>query len=67
MKLCLPFRTILSVIGISSYKLAKFLVHKFSSITFNEFTVKDYFAFSEEIAHQNGKLFMGSLSCNRHK
>ena len=32
-----------------------------SSITFNEFTVKDTFAFAEEIVHQDGKLFMGSL------
>ena len=34
---------------------------KLSSITFNEFTVKDYFVFTEEIVHQDGKLFMGSL------
>ena len=44
-----------------SYKLAKFLVPKLSSITFNEFTVKDSFAFAQEIVHQDGKLFMGSL------
>ena len=42
-----PFRPILSAIGTSSYKLAKFLVPKLSSVTFNEFTVKDYFAFAE--------------------
>ena len=34
---------------------------KLSSITFNEFTVKDSFAFAEEIVHQDSKLFMGSL------
>ena len=34
---------------------------KLSSITFNEFTVKDSFAFAEEIVHQDGKLFMSSL------
>ena len=34
---------------------------KLSSITFNEFTVKDSFAFAEEIVHQDGKLFMRSL------
>ena len=28
---------------------------------FNEFTVKDSFAFAEKIVHQDGKLFMGSL------
>ena len=34
---------------------------KLSSITFNEFTVKDSFTFAEEIVHQDGKRFMGSL------
>ena len=34
---------------------------KFSSITFNEFTVKDSFAFAEETVHLDGKFFMGSL------
>ena len=58
---CPPFRPILFAIGNPSYKLAKFLVPKLSSITFNELTVKDSFAFAEEIVHQDGKLFMGSL------
>ena len=48
-------------IGTPRYRLAKFLVSKLSSITFNEFTVKDSFAFTEEIVRQEGKLFMGSL------
>ena len=48
-----PFRPILSAIGTPSYKLAKFLVPKLSSVTFNEFTVKDSFAFAEEIVHQD--------------
>ena len=56
-----PFRPILLAIGTPSYKLVKFLVPKLSSITFNEFRVKDSFAFAEEIVHQDGKLFMGSL------
>ena len=34
---------------------------KLSLITFYEFTVKDSFAFAEEIIHQDGKRFMGSL------
>ena len=55
------FRPVLSTIGTPSDKLAKFLVTKLSSITFNEFTVKDSFAFAEEILYQDGKLFMGSL------
>ena len=44
---CPPFRPILSAIESPSYKLAKFLVPKLSSITFNEFTAKDSFAFAE--------------------
>ena len=44
---CPPFRSVLSAIETPSYKLAKFLVPKLSSITFNEFTVKDSFAFAE--------------------
>ena len=58
---CPPFRPILSAIGTPSYKLAKFLVPKLSSIMFNEFTVKDSFAFAEDIVHQDGKLLMFSL------
>ena len=58
---CSPFRPTILAIGTSSYKLAKSLVNKISSITFNEFTVKVSFAFSEGIVHQDGKLFMSSL------
>ena len=54
--ICLPFRPILSAIGTPSYKIAKFLVLKLSSVTFNEFTVKDSFAFAEEIVYQDSKL-----------
>ena len=50
----------LSVIGVPSYKLAKCLVSKLSSITFNEFTVEDFFDFAKEVVHQDGKLFVGS-------
>ena len=60
-EVCPPFRPILSATGTPSYKLAKFLVPKLSSVTFNAFTVKDSFAFAEEIVHQDSKLFMGSL------
>ena len=58
---CPPFRPIVSVIGTPTHKLENFLMPKLSSIKFNEFTVKDSFAFAEEIVHQDGKLFMGSL------
>ena len=57
-----PFRPIISANGTPSYNLSKFLVPKPSSITFNEFTVKDSFAFASEIVHQSTKRFMSSLS-----
>ena len=56
---CPPFRPIFSAIGSPSFKLARFLVPRLSSITFNEFIVKDSFAFAEEIVHQDGKTFHG--------
>ena len=61
--ICPLFRPIpiLSAILTPSYKIPTFLVPKLSSIRFNEFTVKDYFAFAEEIVHQDSKLYMGSL------
>ena len=58
---CPPFRPIPLATGTPSSKLEKFLVPKLSSITFNEITVKDSFAFAEEIVDQDGTLFMGSL------
>ena len=58
---CSPFRPIPSAIGTPSYKLAKFLVPKLSSITLNQFIVKDSFSFAEQIVHQDSKRFMGSL------
>ena len=58
---CLPFRLILPAIGTPSNKLAKVLLPRISSVTFNEFAVKDSFAFAEEIVHQDGKIFMSSL------
>ena len=59
--ICPPFRPILSAIGTPSYEIAKFLVPKLSSITFNEFTVKDSFVFAEEIVHQDSKFCIGGL------
>ena len=58
-----PF-PIFSATEIPSDKLSKFFVPKLSSIKFNEFTVKDSFAFAEEIPQQADKLFMGSLDVN---
>ena len=54
-------RPILFAIETPSYKLAKSLVPKLSSIAFNEFTVKDSFAFAEGTVHKESKSFLGSL------
>ena len=58
---CPPFRPILSAIGTPTYKSAKYLVPKFTSVTANEFSVKDSFCFAEEIVNQNSNFIMGSL------
>ena len=55
------FAPILSAIGTPRYKLAKFLVPRLSSIMVGEFTLKDSFAFAEEVLHQDSKFFMDSL------
>ena len=58
---CLPFLFILSTINNPTYKLAKFLVPVLKSLTNNAYTVKESFAFVEEIVDQDSKFFMGSL------
>ena len=58
---CLPFRPILSAINTPTYKLAKFLVLIVKSLTSNEYTVKNSFAFAEEIVEQDSEFFMGNL------
>ena len=58
---CPPFQPILSAINTPTYKLAKFLVPILKSLTSNEYTVKDSFAFAEEIVEQDSEFFMGSL------
>ena len=58
---CPPFPPILSAINTPTYKLAKFLVPILKSLTTNEYTVKDSFAFAEEIVEQDSEFFMGSL------
>ena len=60
--LCPSFRPTLSAIGTPSYKLAKVLVLKLYSITFDEFTVKYFFDNTEKIVHQATKLFVGNLN-----
>ena len=56
-----PFRPILSATDIPTYKLAKNLVAVLSDVTQNQFTVKDSFAFVDEILTQNSDLYMTSL------
>ena len=56
-----PFRPFLSGMGTPTYKLVKFLVPVQSDIKQNEFTVKDSFAFVDEILTQNRDLYMVSL------
>ena len=55
------FWPILSVINAPSYKLAKFLVPILKSLTSSGYTVKDSFAFAEEIVEQDSEFFMWSL------
>ena len=58
---CPPFCPILSAIGTPTYKLAKYLVPKLTSVTANEFSGKDSFCFAEEIVNQNSNFIIGSL------
>ena len=56
-----PLRSILSVIDILAYKLAKFLVLILSDIMQIEFTVKDSFIFLDKILTLNSDFYMDSL------
>ena len=58
---CPPFRAILSAINTPTYELAKSLVPILKSLTSIEYTVKDSFAFAEEIVEEYSEFFMGSL------
>ena len=51
----------MSTVNTPTYKLAKFLVPILKSLTSNEYTVKDSFAFAEGIVEQDSEFFMGSL------
>ena len=58
---CPLFRPILSAINTPTYKLATFLTPVLKSLACNEYTVKNSFAFAEEIVEQDSEFFMGSL------
>ena len=49
----MPFRPILSAIGMPLYKFAKFLVPRMNSIKSNEFTIIETFCFVKEIVEQD--------------
>ena len=55
------FRPILSAIGTTSYKLAKFLVPILKPLETNEYVIKDSFAFASEVRKFNPILTMASM------
>ena len=55
------FLPVLSAINIPSHTLVKLLLPILKSLTSNEHTIKDSFAFAEEIVVQNSDLFLESL------
>ena len=55
------FRPILSAIGTTSYKLAKFLVPILKPLETNEYVIKDSFAFASEVRTFNPILTMASM------
>ena len=58
---CPEFHSILSAIGIPTYKLAKFLLPTLSPLTANEFSVHDSFSFANEVSSFCCDHFMASL------
>ena len=59
---CLAFRPILSAIGTSTYKIAKFFVPMLKDLTSNEYSVKDLFDFAKEILQQNSDCLWQALT-----
>ena len=53
-----PFRPILSAIGTSTFNIAKFFVPILKDYTMNSYSLKDSFAFAEEIVQQDTSLFI---------
>ena len=56
------FRAILSAIGTSTCKIAKFLILTLEPLTSNEYTIKDSFTFAEELQSFDAKLVMASFN-----
>ena len=55
------FRPILSAIGTTTYKHAKFLAPMLEPLTTNECTIRDSFTFAEELQSFDSKLVMASF------
>ena len=55
------FRSILTVIGTLTYKLANFLVPMLEPLSTNEYTIKVSFTFAEELQSFDSKLGMASF------
>ena len=58
---CPPFPPILSALNTPPNKLTKILAPILKSLTSNEYTVKDSFAFAKEIVGQDSEFFMEGL------
>ena len=58
---CPLFWAILSGINNPTFKFAKFFVPKLKSLTSNKYTVKDSFAFDEEIVEQDSEFLWETL------
>ena len=56
-----PFRPIISAIGTSSHKIARFILPILKPHSTNNFTLTDSFKFKNEILEQDGKLHMGTM------
>ena len=57
----LPFRPILSAIGIPTYKLSKFFVTLLTPLSLNEYSIKDSFSFAEDLLNYDSNLAMSSF------
>ena len=57
----LPSQPLLSAINTPTYWLVKFIVPISKSWTSNKYTVKEWFAFAEEVIEKGSEFFMGSL------
>ena len=62
-KMNLPLRPIFAAYNTASYRLSKFLVPLLTPFTVNDYTVKDSFAFVDEIANFDSvdKYYMASF------